>query len=482
MNRKTKLRAAIAAALLPAATAGYIYVTSPLPGDVHAGTQTAAVQPANAALPDFTGLVAATGPAVVAIRVTQTTQNAGFRGMPPGIEPGSPFYEFFKRFGFPEGGGDGQMLQGVGSGFLITEDGYILTNAHVIADAEEVLVKLTDDRELPAKVIGVDAKSDVGVVKIDAKDLPVVRIGSADALKVGEWVAAIGSPFGLDNTVTVGVVSAKSRALPADAYVPFIQTDVAVNPGNSGGPLLNMNGEVVGINSQIYSRSGGYMGLSFAIPIEVAMKIGEELRTHGKVERGMLGVSIQSMTPELAQSFGLEKPRGALVGMVEDDSPADKAGVEAGDIIVSVNDRAIEDSVELSRVIADMKPGETAKLRVLRKGDEKDLRATIGKMPSGLAAIEGRGSANTGRLGVGVRELTAEERHQINEPGGVLVENATGAAAKAGIRPGDVILAVGSERVANPAQLKKLVDRAEKQVALLIKREDAEIYLPVTLG
>ncbi|MGQ0658219.1 MAG: DegQ family serine endoprotease [Chromatiales bacterium] len=481
MTRKTILRAAIAGALLPAVTAGYLYVKSPT-GAAHAESAAPGVSTA-AALPDFSGLVAATGPAVVAIRVTGTAQDAGFTGLPPEIDPGSPFYEFFKHFGFPNGGDEEPMRQGIGSGFIISPDGYILTNAHVVADAGDVQVKLTDEREFKARVIGADRKSDVAVIRIDARNLPTVRVGSAKTLKVGEWVAAIGSPFGLDNTVTAGVVSAKSRALAEDSYVPFIQTDVAVNPGNSGGPLLNMKGEVVGINSQIYSRSGGYMGLSFAIPIDVAMKIGEELRHHGKVERGRLGASIQSLTQELAQSFGLDRAKGALVGAVEDGSPAARAGVAVGDVILSVNGKPINDSVELSRFIADMKPGDTATLHVIRKGEEKDLRATIGAMPSErVAANDSSGGDETGRLGLAVRPLAADEQRQLHEPGGVLVESASGPAAKAGIRPGDIILAVNSERVRNAEQLKALVNRAGKHVALLVKRDDAEIYVPIALG
>ncbi|MFO1436245.1 MAG: DegQ family serine endoprotease [Gammaproteobacteria bacterium] len=488
MNRKNVLAAAIAVALVPPVAAGYLHLRSPLLSEAQAAISPS-VPNTTVALPDFTSLVTQAGPAVVAIRVTQTLHNTAFNGLPPGIDPSSPLFEFFKRFGGPQMGqgpsGGDEVAQGVGSGFIISPDGYILTNAHVVADADEVEVKLTDKREFKAKVIGVDRKSDVAVIRIDAKDLPTLRIGDANALKVGEWVAAIGSPFGLENTVTAGVVSAKSRLLPDDAYVPFIQTDVAVNPGNSGGPLLNMRGEVIGINSQIYSRSGGYMGLSFAIPIDVAMKVGDTLRHDGKIEHGRLGVHVQSMNQDLAQSFGLKTPNGALISEVESNSPAAKAGVKSGDVIVAVNDQLVEDSVTLSRLVADMKPGDRAHLRIFRQGQTSELTATIG-VADGETLADASGpndhAAPAGRLGVSVRPLAPDEQKQLGETGGVLVERSSGAAAKAGIRQGDVILAVNAERIHSAEQLKSLINDAKGQIALLVKRDDAEIYVPVALS
>ncbi|HMG59523.1 MAG TPA: Do family serine endopeptidase, partial [Burkholderiales bacterium] len=312
--------------------------------------QTTSVQTSTSTLPDFSALVEQNGPAVVNISTTTAPVRTQMQ-LPqiPG-EPGDPMQEFFRRFQIPMPQGDA-IRRGVGSGFIVSADGYILTNAHVVDDASEVTVKLTDKREFKAKVIGVDRRTDVALVKIDSKNLPTVRIGDASKARVGEWVAAIGSPFGLENTVTAGIISAKSRSLPDETYVPFIQTDVAINPGNSGGPLFNMAGEVIGINSQIYSRTGGYMGLSFAVPIDVAMKVKTDLQKFGKVTRGRLGVTIQGVTQELADSFGLKKAQGALVSAVEPKSPADKAGVKTGDIILSVDGRTIENSIDLPRVI-----------------------------------------------------------------------------------------------------------------------------------
>jgi serine protease Do len=347
-----------------------------------------------------------------------------------------------------------------------------------------VTVKLTDNREFNAKVIGADKRTDVALVKIDAKNLPSVRIGEAAKSKVGEWVAAIGSPFGLENTVTAGIISAKSRSLPDENYVPFIQTDVAINPGNSGGPLFNMAGEVIGINSQIYSRTGGYMGLSFAVPIEVAMKVKTDLQKYGKVTRGRLGVTIQNVTQELADSFGLKKPQGALVAAVEPKSPADKAGVKTGDIILSVDGHDIESSIELPRVIGESRPGTQVKLKIWRQGETKELAASLGEMPGEkVAKADAGGSkAKPSKLGVAVRPLTEEERGQIASDGGLLVEQADGPAARAGVQAGDVILAFNNQPVKSVDQLKRLVDKSRGAVALLIQREGAKIYVPVRLS
>ncbi|MGH8654054.1 MAG: DegQ family serine endoprotease [Gammaproteobacteria bacterium] len=482
MNRKNVLHAAIAAALAPAVVGGYLTFTIPAIPEAHADPSPSAVASPLAVLPDFSGLVGQAGPAVIAISVAQM-RHTGFDEFPPGLDKNDPFFDFFRRFQWPEPQDDERPVQGVGSGFLITPDGYILTNAHVVANAEEVHVKLTDRREFKAKVVGSDHKSDIALIKIDANNLPVLKIGDPNTLKVGAWVAAIGSPFGLENTVTAGIVSAKSRSLPDDNYVPFIQTDVPINPGNSGGPLLNMKGEVVGINSQIYSRSGGYMGLSFAIPIDVAMKIEDQLMHHGKVTRGRLGVTIQSLDQELGESFGLKKPEGALVSEVQKGSRAAKAGIRAGDVILSVNGRQIGESADLSRLIADMRPGETARLHLVRDGEGKDITVTIGEMSSErVADNDANGNLNSGRLGVVVRPLDPEEQHKLKETGSFLVEQASGAAARAGIRPGDVILAVTNRPVSDAVQLKKLIDQSGSQIAVLVKRDDMEIYVPVRLG
>ncbi len=435
-------------------------------------------------LPDFSALVEQYGPAVVNI---STTQKVSPQERQQGMDPNDPLYEFFRRFNIPIPENNNPVRQGLGSGFIVSPDGYILTNAHVVADAAQVTVKLTDRREFKAKVIGADKRSDVGLVKIEATDLPVVRIGDVSKSKVGEWVAAIGSPFGLDNSVTAGIISAKSRSLPDESYVPFLQTDVAINPGNSGGPLFNLNGEVIGINSQIYSRTGGYMGLSFAVPIDLAMKVKDDLQKYGKVERGRLGVTVQPMTKELAEAFGIKQKDGALVSSVEPGSPAAKAGVQTGDVIVHVNSKPVEQSSDLPRVIGDTKPGTSITLGVLRQGQSHDLRVQVGRAPDeekvAKADTQQKEQAKPqGKLGVAVRPLTGEERKQLGTESGVIVENATGPAAKAGIQPGDVILGVNNQAVKNVDQLRELVDRAKGNVALLVQRENARVYVPVPLG
>ena len=435
--------------------------------------------PAPRSLPDFSALVEAYGPAVVNISTTERSEAAAEI---PG-QPGDPMYEFFRRFGPPQGQG-GPMRRGQGSGFIISPDGVILTNAHVIADATEVNVRLSDRREFKAKVLGTDRRTDVGVLKIDARDLPSVRFGDPTRVKVGEWVAAIGSPFGLENTVTAGIVSAKSRSLPDETYVPFIQTDVAINPGNSGGPLFNLAGEVIGINSTIYSRTGGYMGLSFAVPIDVAVKVKDDLIRFGKVSRGRIGVAIQGLTQDLADSFGLDRPRGALVSTVEKGSPADRAGVLVGDVILAVDGRPVEQSVDLPRIIGETRPGNAVSLQVWRQGAAKDLKVTVGEAPADrVAAAAPETSAPTqSKLGVAVRPVSAEEKQRLGIDGGVFVERADGPAARAGIRPGDVILAVGSQKIASAEELKRVIDAARERVALLVQRENAKLYVPVNLG
>jgi len=480
MSKRTFRAVGIVVALACAAALGALGGKLAPVAPLHAAAP-ASLGVATRTLPDFTELVSSQGPAVVNISTTQRVR-ASAPEMP--FKPGDPMFEFFRRFGVPAPEGRQAPRQGVGSGFIVTPDGYILTNAHVVADAAEVTVRTTDKREFRAKVIGADRRTDVALVKIDAGNLPAVKIGDTSRLKVGEWVAAIGSPFGLENTVTAGIVSAKSRALPSEGYVPFIQTDVAINPGNSGGPLFNMTGEVVGINSQIYSRTGGYMGLSFAIPIDVAMKIKDDLLEHGKVQRGRLGVTIQPVTGDLADSFGLDKARGALVSAVEPGGPAEKAGVRAGDIILAAGGRNVAESIDLPRIIAETRPGTAVTLQLWRKGQARDVTATIADWPAEriAAADEDRTAPRTGKLGLAVRPLTAEEKTSLAVEGGVVVEAAEGPAAAAGVRPGDVILALNGENVRSVDDLRRLAGGSKGNVAVLVVREDARIYVPIRIG
>jgi serine protease Do len=425
-------------------------------------------------LPDFSALVEREGPAVVNISVVSLKRKAA-------LDPNDPAFEFFRRFGVPVPQERAQPSQGQGSGFIVSADGTILTNAHVVADATEVTVKLTDKREFKAKVLGVDRRTDVALVKIDATNLPIVRIGDSNRARTGEWVAAIGSPFGLENTVTAGIISAKSRNLPDENYVPFIQTDVAINPGNSGGPLFNMNGEVIGINSQIYSQTGGYMGLSFAIPIDVAMKVKEQLQQHGKVSRGRLGVAVQGVSKELAESFGLAKAQGALVNSVELASPAEKAGLVSGDVILAVNGTPVEQSSDLPRVIGDLKPGQSAKLQIWRGGATRDISVSLGEIPSDKITRAAEPAARPGRLGLAVRPLSVDEQRQLQVSGGLVVEQSNGAAARAGIQAGDIILAAGTEAITSVAQLQGIAGKARDQIAILVQRGDSKLYVPIKL-
>ncbi len=440
-------------------------------------------------LPDFSGLVERFGPAVVNVAVVGRRQTVSG----PGINPDDPFYEFFRRFGAPggrgqnpHGNGGAPPARGEGSGFIVSADGYILTNAHVVDEAAEVTVKLTDRREFTAKVVGLDKRSDVAVLKIDAKDLPTVRIGDPAKLRAGEWVIAIGSPFGFDNSVTAGIVSAISRSLPGEEanYVPFIQTDVAVNPGNSGGPLFNLDGEVVGINSQIYSRTGGYMGLSFAIPIDIAGNIKEQLVKNGKVSRGRIGVGIQEVNAQFAESFGLERPRGALVGNVEADGPADKAGVKPGDIILSANGRAIERSNELPSVIAAVRPGTDTVLEVWRDRSVKKLTVRVTELQERTEKVAAtrNDASDPDRLGLAVRELAPAEQREAETSGALVVENVDGPAAAAGIQQGDIILGVNGRKVKTAKDLRDVVTKSGKTVALLIQRDGAQIFVPVRIS
>lgn len=430
-------------------------------------------------LPNFASIADSQGAAVVNISVTGTVKTNGI----PGMDPSDPMYEFFRRFqpNLPQ---TETPMSGMGSGFIVKPDGVILTNAHVVDKADEVIVRLTDKREFKAKVIGVDKLTDVAVLKIDGKDLPTVKIGSTKNSNVGDWVVAIGSPFGFDNTVTAGIISAKSRALPDEGYVPFLQTDVAINPGNSGGPLFNLNGEVVGINSQIYSRSGGYQGLSFAIPIDVAMGIEQQLLDKGKVSRGRLGVGVQSINQDLASSFGLATPSGALVSNVEKNGPADKAGLEPGDVILKFNDQVVDRSSDLPPMVANMAPGSTVNIQVWRKQQLKTLSVRIDEMQTAAKnePVITRDNKQA-KLGVSVRPLTSQELAQTQIKQGLLVEEVgKGPAASAGIQPGDVILAVNGDQVTSVTQLHDKLQPNAKNIALLVMRGDNKIYVPVKIG
>lgn len=435
----------------------------------------------SAGLPDFSALVDAYGPAVVNVATVSRIVTAG--GGMPGLAPDDPMNEFFRRFGFGDRRAPHPPARGEGSGFIVNADGYILTNAHVVENATEVTVRMTDRREYSAKVIGADARTDVAVLKIDATGLPIVRLGDPEALKVGEWVVAIGSPFGFENSVTAGIVSAKSRSLPGDGYTPFIQTDAAVNPGNSGGPLFNLRGEVVGINSQIYSRNGGYQGVSFAIPIDVAVLVRDQLIENGRVERGRIGVTIQDVNQALADSFGLERPLGALVSSVERGGPADQAGIKPGDVILAVGDRLVEHSGEVPSLVAAIKPGNKAKLTVWRDRARKDLTVTVDELKEErIAGRSAPAAGDGGRLGLAVRSLTAAERRQADTQGRLLVEDVDGPAALAGVERGDIILAVNGRSVGTASELREAVDGSGSTVALLIQRGDAQIYVPIRLG
>ena len=453
-----------------------------------------AAQPAPIPLvgvPDFARITRTYGPAVVNISVSgMRTVSAGNDdeegGDGAGADPSSDEMRSFLRRFQQQFGGKGATMQvpvsGLGSGFIVSEEGLILTSAHVVAHAEEVIVKLTDRREFRAKVLGADRRTDVAVLKIDAAGLPAVRTGSPAKTRVGEWVVAIGAPYGLEHTVTSGIVSAKSRSLPGDAVVPFIQTDAAVNPGNSGGPLFNLDGEVIGINSQIFSRSGGFQGLAFAIPIDVALDVKDQIVKNGKVSHGKLGVTVQEVNQALAESFGMKQPGGALVGSVQKNGPGAKAGLEPGDVIVRFNDQAIKRSGDLPPMVSSVKPGSTVKLEVWRDGKPVELSATIGERETGKVANADRPDAGQGKLGVVVRPLSAEEKEASKLAGGVVVEDVGGAAAKAGVRPGDVIVSANRTPITSTEQLKGIVDKAGKAIALLIQRDDARIFVPVPLG
>jgi serine protease Do len=446
-------------------------------------------------LPDFTELVEKVGPAVVGIRTTERARAA--RG---GAETEDEMLEFFRRFGIPipnqrpnpraprqpaPSPEAEPQTRGVGSGFILSADGYVMTNAHVVDGADEVIVTLTDAREFKAKIVGADKRSDVALVKIEATGLPAVRIGDVNKLKVGEWVIAIGSPFGLESTVTAGIVSAKSR--DTGDLVKLIQTDVAINPGNSGGPLINMRGEVVGINSQIYSQSGGYQGISFAIPIDEASRVSDSLRATGRVVRGRIGVAIGPVSKEIAESLGLGKPNGALVSNVEAGSPAEKAGVEAGDIITKVDGRVVEKSSDLPRMVGVTKPGAKTVLQVFRRGAYRDLSVTVIEFEADrLAGSTNRESTKSPAaagtaLGLTATDLTEAQRRELKVKGGVRIESVVGAAAKAGVREGDVLLSIDNTEIASVKQFEAAVAKLDKEraVTLLVRRGEVVNFLIV---
>ena len=494
----------LAAGLLAAGTAGAFNLPDWLkPDSAKARTQVAAVSvtPAAAAMapvapiapqssvPNYRAIFAQAGPAVVGVTVSgmHTASNEGPRpGLPPGFES-DPFFQFFRGLpGMqPRGRGESpsQPFRGQGSGFIISGDGLILTNAHVVRDAKDVTVKLSDRREFTAKVLGSDPVTDVAVLRINAKDLPTVRLGNPKQLEVGDPVMAIGAPFGFEQTATQGIVSAKGRSLPGDSVVPFIQTDAAVNPGNSGGPLFDGSGSVVGINAQIYSQSGGYQGLSFAIPIDVALKVKDQIVATGKASHGRLGVTVQDVNQSLAESFGMKKPDGALIASVARNSAAAKAGLKPGDVITEVNGEPIVRSGSLSSVIGMASPGDKVKLKVWRDRSAIDIEAKLGGAEEATKqAAADEPADRAGQLGLALRPLTREERREVQSEGGLVVENVSGPAARAGIERGDVLIAINGRPVTSIEQVKSVMGNKPKSVALLVERDGERIFVPVNLG
>ena len=441
------------------------------------------------ALPDFTELVERVGPAVVNIRTLERGRQVS--RATPDLDPNME--EFFRRFGIPlpgrpdprrgTPGNDEPRQRGVGSGFVVSADGFVMTNAHVVEGADEVIVTLPDRREFKARIVGTDRRTDVAIVKIEATGLPTVKIGDVNRLKVGEWVVAIGSPFGLENSVTAGIVSAKQR--DTGDFLPFIQTDVAINPGNSGGPLLNLRGEVVGINSQIYSRSGGFMGISFAIPIDEAVRVSDQLRQHGRVIRGRIGVQIAPVTKDVAEAIGLGEARGALVQSVEAGGPADRAGIEAGDIITRVDGRVIDKSVDLPRIVGGTAPGTQSKIQVFRRGSYRDVTVAVVEFeperPTRVSQAPAPAPSTTSAIGAAVSDLSDVQKRELKVRGGVVVDAVDGAAARAGLREGDVILSVNNSEVSDAKQFNALVAKADKNrpISLMVRRGDWVNYLVV---
>jgi len=454
-------------------------------------------QAQNKGLPDFTELVEKQGPAVVNISTTQVVRSNARGTTPFPFDDDDPMADFFRRF-IPQQPRTPNVpsiprefeSRSLGSGFVVSPDGYILTNAHVVDAADEILVRLTDKREFKAKVIGADKRTDVALIKIDAKGLPAVTLGDPNALKVGEWVIAIGSPFGFDNSVTAGIVSAKGRSLPQENYVPFIQTDVAVNPGNSGGPLFNMKGEVIGINSQIYSRSGGFMGISFAIPIDVAMDIQNQLRTNGKVSRGRIGVVIQDVTKDLADSFGLSKAQGAVVNAVEKGGPAEKAGVEPGDVILKFDGKTVSNSADLPRIVGSTRPGTKIQLQVWRKGGLKELAVIVGETPQEKQVPRNVRSQKpaeqqANRLGLILSEPSSEQKRELKISAGLIVDDVRSNGSRADLRPGDIILSLiahgENTEIRTVEQFNKLLSQFDKtaNITLLVKRGELQTFVTI---
>lgn len=456
----------------------------------------APAKPVVTGLPDFTRLVKKEGPAVVNISTTVVHAAAEAPQVPSAAPDGNgdPLFDFFRQF-MGQGGAMPQPApaQSLGSGFIISKDGYILTNFHVVEGGTDIRVKLTDKREFKAKVIGADKLTDLALLKIDAHDLPVVDIGNSDQLQVGEWVAAIGSPFGFDNSVTAGIISAKGRSLPSENYVPFLQTDAAINPGNSGGPLFNLQGQVVGINSQIYSQTGGYMGIGFAIPINVALDVAKQLQAHGKVSRGRLGVAIQDVTADLAKSFGIPSAHGALIASVEKGGPADRAGIQAGDVVLKYNNQPVDSATALPRMVAETRPGTTVTLEIWRKGSMLRKTVQVGELSSakGPAKPAQPGQSTQPQalhpkhgLGLSLQDLSQDQRDALGIQGGLRVNQATGVVARAGIHRGDILLAVNNVEIQSFNQLEQALApyKPGQTIALLVLRNGNALYIPITLG
>jgi serine protease Do len=489
MNFRTLFGALVAAGVIGGVT-GYGVAHGPFsPAQaaapvVAAGVAAPAANPAATTLPlnGFSDLVKKYGPAVVNVRVEGTRKTAS-QAMPEVPEQFRDFFKDFRgRIPMPRGGDI--PMQGQGSGFIVSSDGYVITNAHVVENADTVTIRLTDRREYRAKVVGTDKQTDIAVLKLDVKEpLPSVKLGSSANASVGEWLVAIGSPFGFENSVSAGILSAKGRSLPDATYTQFIQTDVAVNPGNSGGPLFNLAGEVIGINSQIYSRTGGFQGISFAIPIETALKVKDDLIKHGKVTRGRIGVTVQEVNAALAESFGLDRPRGALVSQVDPNAPGAKAGLQVGDIITRYDGRPIDRSADLPVLVGDTPAGKSATLEVWRKRGFTTLTVAPTNAPreTDRVAENDDGAATKGRLGLAVRPLSPEEGGRRGK-GGLIVEQASGPAARAGIQPGDVVLSFNGLAVKSAEELRELVGKAGRSAALLIQRENQQIFVPVELG
>ena len=430
--------------------------------------------PTQLAMPNFATLVKRYGPAVVNISVTREVTQLGIQ-LPPGVEPGSPMAPFLARRVI----GNREEVS-LGSGFIVSVDGYILTNRHVVGEAQVVNVKLTDKREFKGQVIGTDNLADIALIKIDADNLPVVVTGNPDRTEVGDWVMAIGSPYGFANTVTAGIVSAKSRSLPGETYIPFIQTDVPINPGNSGGPLFDLSGHVIAINSMIYTKTGGYQGLSFAVPIDVALDVEQQLLKTGKVSRGRLGVAVQEVSQALAHSFGLSKADGALISLVEAGGPAAQAGLQPGDVVLAVNGAAVGDTADLLTSVARIKPGRQVDLLVWRSGTASHMGVTVGALESNVAAPAA--IQESPRLGVTVRALASQELQKLGVDHGLLIQQVTGQAERIGLKPGDIVLAVNEAPVATVEQLAAEIRQAHGSVALLIQRGSTRLYLPVDLS